>query len=258
MEPWEPALVYILRLAGNCIYVTWEPFGPVLGHLYLGTLAILGPYSIFICETWKPSLGNYLGTTWEPLPWNLGSLYGQTYQTLKPQLANPHVFGNLERTFIWESLPRNLDLGACPGTFTWKPVSRTFTYGALLGGLTWVPCGRLRQRGLYFSWLPLLGNLYPSWEPSSSTVTIPPQIFPTCAITFFPVSSPFLRSSSSFPPSSQNKPLKFPPLFPKPSRRNFAGTCAGTMGIFSLEPLPGINPKNTPYSNEAALTNAPN
>ena len=51
VEPWEPLLVYILRLAGTCINVTWEPLGPVLGHLYLGTLAILEPYSTFICET---------------------------------------------------------------------------------------------------------------------------------------------------------------------------------------------------------------
>ena len=124
---------------------TWPPllrnFGNLgaLQHLYLRNLKTF---------TWE-LLGNYLGTTWEPLPWNLGSLYGQTYQTLKPQLANPHVFGNPERTFIWESLPRNLDLGACPGTFAWKPVFRTFTYGALLGNLNLRTC----------TWEPYLGTL---------------------------------------------------------------------------------------------------
>ena len=117
--PWKPCVVTLL---GNLL------LGPLLGHLFLGTVGNL-------C---KPAPGNnlFLGTllrnlAWEPALWNLAS---------KPVLAN---FWE-----PWEPLPENLAWEPCLGTSSWE---------SCLGTSSWEQwdfgCSDL-LRELYYGWRP--------------------------------------------------------------------------------------------------------
>ena len=126
----------------------WEPWKPVLGNLYLGTLETFA---------WELLLGNLVDTsTSEPLCWNPANLYLGTVRaflkswTCKPCENQYHVtFGTLG-TFT-----RN-----CCGNLH----SVTLATLEALWNFTWEPCGNLYHGNLGHlgrtcTRQPLLGNL---------------------------------------------------------------------------------------------------
>ena len=161
------------------------------GNLYRVTLAILEPCRTFICEPWKPSLGNfYSGTLWTRLLRNLyvgtRRTFGAFLKTLtcKPCENQYHVtFGTLGTlgTFtrnccgnlhsvtlatlgaLW-----NLYLGTLWEPLPWEPCWRPCT-NLYSETFTWEPCGNLYHANLgnlysatftWERWKPSLGNFY--------------------------------------------------------------------------------------------------
>ena len=141
------------------------------GNLYRVTLAILEPCRTFICEPWKPSLGNfYSGTLWTRLlrnlyvHWNPANLYLGSFEaflktlTCKPCenqcrvtsgtlgtlgtftrncCGNQHGITSATLGALW-----NLYLGTLWEPLPWEPC--------------WRPCSNLYSAT--FTWEPLLGN----------------------------------------------------------------------------------------------------
>ena len=157
-----------------------EAFTQECRNLYRVTLAILEPCRTFICEPWKPSLGNfYSGTLWTRLlrnlyvHWNPANLYlGSFGAFLKTLTCKPcenqcrvtsGTLGTLG-TFTRNCCGNQHGISSATLGALWN-----LYLGTLWEPLPWEPCWR-PCTNLYsatFTWEPLLGNFMGTftWAP---------------------------------------------------------------------------------------------